>query len=308
MPWRKGHKLNLVPENQAEGRVREIYREIKQVLGVPQVGNIYRALGAYPAFFDLHWKTIRPVAESQQFFALGERLRADAYTRVHSYFAIPDLLSHITNMEFSEGAREELIGVTELYHYSEPLFLLLVAAQFQAFESPVGTNGQARSVAGRPTFSEPPLLIEEDTAPPRVRKVFEEIKRTMDLPVVPQPYRAFARWPDFLCAYWDAVKPMVQSPIYECCFYGLRESAFALTREFPEVVDLTLPQLAEAGIREEEIASVVRICDVFVTSMSGTVLNVELAKIGLEGGTRHAAEPQKRTPQPAGAGKKDQAA
>lgn len=306
MPWRKGHKLKLVPENQAQGRVSKIYREIKDNLGVPQVSDVYQALGAYPAFLDLHWTALRPITESQQFFALGERLRADAYTRIHSYFEIPDLCMHITDLAFSTGARAELTDVTELCQHGEPLMLLLIAAQFQAFESPVG-GSREREAARHPVFAERPLLIEEEAASPRVRKILDEMKRTMDLPVVPQTYRAFARWPDFLSVYWDTVRPIVQSPIYEGCHYGVRESAFGLTREFPEVVDLSLPQLADAGIDDEAIASVVRICDLFVSSMSGTVLNVALAKIGLEGGTRH-MEPQKRMPQPATAGKSDQAA
>lgn len=306
MPWRKGHKLKLVPENQAQGRVKEIYREIRDSLGVPQVSDVYKALGAYPAFLNLHWKALRPITESQQFFALGERLRADAYTRIHSYFEVPDLCVHITDLAFSTGARNELTEVTELCLYCEPLILLLIAAQFQAFESPVG-GSQERGAARHPVFAEPPLLIEEERASPRVRKIFDEMRRTMDLPVVPQTYQAFARWPDFLSVYWDTVRPIVQSPIYEGCHYGVRESGFALTREFPEVVDLSLPQLADAGIDDEAIASVVRICDLFVSSMSGTMLNVALAKIGLEGGTRH-MELQKRMPQPATAGKSDQAA
>lgn len=308
MPWRKGHKLKFVPESQALGRVREIYQEVKQALGVPHVDDVYQALGAYPAFLDVHWRALRPIAESKQFFALGERLRADAYTRIHSYFEIPDLCMHITDMEFSQGARDELTAVTEICHYCEPLLLLLIAAQFQAFESPVGSGEKSRAGAGQAAFSSSPLLINEESAAPRVRKIFDEMKRAMDLPFVPLTYRAFARWPDFLGVYWNTVRPIVQSPVYEGCHYGVRESAFALTREFPEVVDLTLPQLAEAGIDDEEIASVVRICDLFVSSLSSTVLNVALAKIALEGGTRHAVEPGKHMPQPATAGKSDQAA
>ncbi|HYH01234.1 MAG TPA: halocarboxylic acid dehydrogenase DehI family protein [Terriglobales bacterium] len=308
MPWRKGHKLKLVPENQAQGRVREIFEEVKRTLGIPYLDDFYQALGAYPAFLEMHWKAVRPIAQSQQFFALAARLRADAYTRMHSYFEIPDLCARITDMQFSPGAREELTGVVELSHYSDPLMLLLVAAQFQAFESPFGQDELPRVPASHPVFSERPCLIEEDTATPRVKKIYDEVKRAMDLPFTPLVFRATGRWPDFLTVYWETLRTILRSPVYEGCHYGVRESAFALTREFPSVIDLTLPQLTDAGIDDEQLASVVRICDLFVDALGSTVLNVSLAKIALEGGTRAGAEPHKRVPQPATAGKGDQAA
>jgi len=49
-------------------------------------------------------------------------------------------------------------------------------------------------------------------------------------------------------------------------------------------LELSVDQLLEAGMKEEDISSVARILDLFVRNLSGMVINVAIAKIALEGG------------------------
>lgn len=307
MPWKKGNRLKLVSEDQAQGRTAEIFEEIKQALGIPQVNVAYEAFANYPLFLDLHWHVLQRVVETQEFFALADRLRADAYTRVHSYFDIPDLCTRAAEMNFSIGARMELTDVVDLWHYCEPVFLLMIAAQFQIFESSVGRDGGSSRPASHPVFSSRPIVINEEIATQPTRAILEEFKRMLRLPFVPIAYQCFARWPDFLKEYWQGLKAIVQSPVYEGCHYGVRETAFALTREFPLPVELTVTQLSEAGMKDDDIASVVRITELLVNALSGMTLNVAYAKISLEGGSRHVPSKEKITTS-TGGGKTEQAA
>lgn len=286
MTWRKGNRLKLVPESQAQGQTASIYREMKDALGIPHIDGVYQAVAAYPQFLQLHWEGMRPIVSSQEFFNLAGRLRADSYTRMHGYFEIPDLCDQISNMQFSAGAREELTAVVDLYNYCSPLELLMIAAQFQAFDSAVGQYGTETRPAEHPHFSRSPVPVSEDDASSALRRCFDDIKRSLGLPFVPSFYQCTARWPDFLQLLWDSLRPIVRSPVYEGCHYGSRETAFALVREFPRTVELNIAQLAEAGISDEDIGSIVRIMELFVSSLSATVLNVAAAKIALEGGTR----------------------
>jgi hypothetical protein len=289
MPWRKGNKLKLVGEGEAPERTREIYDETKQALGVPHVNVIFQAFAAYPIFFDLHWRTFRPLLETQEFFDLAERLRGHAYTRVHTYFAVPDFCAQVDELRFSPGAKDELTRVVELFHYNNPPLLLIAAAQLQAFDNPVGEDREARRPARHPMFSERPILVEEDTAGPNIRKIYDDIKRTLGLPFVNTDYRAFARWPDFLLAYWEVLRKAVQSPLYNESMYVTRDTAWSLVREFPLPVELTVSQLNEAGMADEEISSLVRLTELFVNALSGLVLNLAMAKIGMEGGNVQAS-------------------
>src|SRR5438270_11090618 len=106
MPEKRG-KLLLIREQEADGRTREIFGEIKQALGIPFVPVIYQALAAYPEFLEQHWRAFSPLASGQQFFQLGDRLRGEAYTRMHNYFQINDLCELLTEMSFSEGAKHQ---------------------------------------------------------------------------------------------------------------------------------------------------------------------------------------------------------
>ena len=90
-PWKKGNRLRLVAEDAADEATLQIFSEIRQALGIPVLRVYFPALALYPQFLQLHWKTLRPVVETGEFFACADRLRADAYTRAHNYLRIPDL-------------------------------------------------------------------------------------------------------------------------------------------------------------------------------------------------------------------------
>ena len=292
MPWRKGNKLKVVREEEAQGRVAEIFREVKEALGVPHVNVIFQAYAAYPEFLERLWEAAHPLVQSREFFELADRIGAEAYTRMHNYFPIPDLCAEMTARGLSAAARQELTGTVELFHYNNPPLLLLAAAQLQAFEMRVGRAGQPTPPAEHPVFPEKPVLVEEQQAPPPTRRIYDDIRRTFGLPMVNTDYRAFARWPDFLEVYWTALKAISQSPVYQESQQGVRESAWNLAAELPVPLDLSAAKLIDDGLSDEQVSDVFRITELFVRALSGLVLNVAVAKIGLEGGTRRARPEQ----------------
>ncbi|HWR37286.1 MAG TPA: halocarboxylic acid dehydrogenase DehI family protein [Clostridia bacterium] len=299
MSWKKGNRLSMVRESEARGRVREIYDEFKHALGVPHVNVVIQVYAAFPTFLDLFWRTTKPVAETQGFFDFAERLRADAYTRIHNYFDVPDLCERTADMKFSTGAQQELAEVIELFQYNNPLLLLLAAAQMQSFDGPIGDANAVRKPARHPVFQNKPILIEEDQQPAPVRKICDEMKRAFGMPVVNTDYQALARWPDFLRTYWEVLKPTSESPLFQQCRYSIRESAFSLSRDLPGPIELTVAQLSEAGMDDDDLASLVRITELFVGGLSGLVLNIAIAKIGMEGGNLQQRGHGKRKPVPA---------
>lgn len=304
MAWKKGNRLRLVREREAQGRTKEVYEDIKATLGLPHISLFFQSYAAYSPMLELHWTRLRPIVSTQEFFLLASRLRADAYTRMHNYFDIPDLCAQLESLSISPGGQQEINLLIDLFHYANPLLLLMQAAQLQAFDGPVGQQVENTTPSEHSVFENAPMLIDEDAASVAVRKRYDEIKRAMDMPFVGTTFCALARWPDFLATYWSALKNVLQSPMYHECAHGVKDTAWALTRELPGSFELTIDQLGEAGMRDEDVASVVRITELFVKSLSGLVLNVALAKIGLEGGTKKLAP----TRQPSKAGTPQQAA
>src|SRR4051794_11477883 len=117
MVWKR-QKLRLVPESEAEGEVLEIYQEIKHALGLPYINPMFQALGAFPEFFRVFWNVLHPDLDTQEFFSLAQRIAAESYTRVHNYLNVPNLRRRLEELEFSQGAQEELRDVIDLYLYN----------------------------------------------------------------------------------------------------------------------------------------------------------------------------------------------
>src|SRR5579859_271142 len=292
MPLSRKRRLPVVREGDASGRTLEIYHEIKSSLGVPHVNVIFQAYGAHPRFLDLMWKVLKPAVETREFFSCADRLRAEAYTRAHNYFSVPDLRNRVREIHFSGGAEHELIDAVELFHYNNPPLLLIAALLLQAFEDGPAYPRSAHLGAPHPVFTQKLMKISEEAAPAPIRKVYDDMKRVLGVNFINTDYQAFARWPDFLNLYWSALKPLISSPLYGESSHALRESALGLASELPNAPQLSVERMQEAGLSNNEISGAIRITEDFLELLSGLVLNVAFAKIALEGGN------QMKSPQP----------
>jgi hypothetical protein len=125
-------------------------------------------------------------------------------------------------------------------------------------------------------------MVEEDSASPAVNAIFADIRHSTNADVVHTVYRAFARWPDFLDSYWNAVKPIAISEHFQQCESAVREEALRTTSELPGPV-----QFNASDLNETEASSLLQITDMFVHSLSAALLNVSLARIAIEGGCVH---------------------
>ncbi len=294
MSWKKGQAVQLLPFSDAKGRVLEIYRDVQHVFGVPHISSFFQYLGTNPRFLDKFWTAIRPVAESEAFFTCAHRLRADAYARIHTNFDIPDLNAEVVRQQFSLGAREELKDCINFFCHSVPMSLLLASYLSESFAGTAGNAEIARTPAAVPKAPRRIVMVDEDSVNPAVKAIFADIRATTGADVVHTVYRAFARWPDFVQAYWTTVKPIMVSDKFQRCESTVREEALQITRELPGPVRFSAADLAATGLHEAEAGSLIHITEMFVHSLAAALLNVSVARIGLEGGSVHAqASPEK---------------
>lgn len=297
MGWKKGQEVHLVPLSQATGRVLDVYKDMQQVLGVPHISSFFQFLGTCPRFLDRFWSSVRPIVQSEAFFSCSTRLRADAFSRVHGDFEIPDLKAEIVRQEFSLGAKEELKECINFFCYSIPISLLLAAFLSEAFKSPAGNPAVPRTPAPCAKPHRRIVLVDEDTAGPVVKSIFADIRCATGADVVHTVYRAFARWPDFLQSYWTSVKPIAVSELFQHCERGLREDALQMVSELPGPMEMNSSTLAELGMNEADSGSLIRITDMFVHSLSAALLNAGVARIAMEGGSlRHTAVAEGSSP------------
>jgi hypothetical protein len=283
MPGKK-IKVNLAPEKQAEGQTREIFQQIKHALGVPYVATFFRALASFPQFLELFWNAAKPVVSTQEFFSFSERLGAEAYTRVHNYLSAPQLQNGSTEAHFEIGNDNGtgLPQVIELYQHSSPMLLLICAALVQEFENPGREAQPGTPISSQQKFSEIALITEEDAAPAASRKIFEDIKRTLNIPFLSSCYLNLGQSPEFLKRSWESLKPVLRTPAYEQHRLAILESALSLAAELPEPLQLSVSQMEEAGVLFDDIHRIAQVAELFLDVLSRQVLNMAFAKICLE--------------------------
>ena len=48
--------IRMIPEEEATGKVKEIYQEIKDTLGIDFVPNMYKTMASKPAYLEAQWR------------------------------------------------------------------------------------------------------------------------------------------------------------------------------------------------------------------------------------------------------------
>jgi len=291
MRWKRGSRLKLVSEAEASPPIRAIFDEVRHNLGVPAVPILYQAYAAVPRFLEFHWEAFRPAVQTKDFFRMGERLAAEAYTRAQSYFAIPDLRALREPGVSSEAEADigPLVRTLGYYQYLDPLLILITVAQMQALDGIVGSvDGQVEQGSPK-SIAIPPELAEVEHITPAVQRIWEERRRTLDLAFVPDEHRAAAMWPALYQQCWNSLKDLVASPLYADCQYRIGESAWGLVRDLPVQIETDISRLLEAGLTDEEISFLAHANESLIAAFTGMLLDVTFMRIACEGGSRAAA-------------------
>ncbi len=53
--------IKMIPEDEATGRVKEIYEEIKTQLGIDFVPNLYKVMATKPGYLEANWNKVKTV-------------------------------------------------------------------------------------------------------------------------------------------------------------------------------------------------------------------------------------------------------
>ncbi len=57
--------IKMITEEEATGKVRELYQDIKESLGIDFVPNMYKVMAAKPAYLETQWHKIKTVMKGQ---------------------------------------------------------------------------------------------------------------------------------------------------------------------------------------------------------------------------------------------------
>src|SRR5512135_3430747 len=87
--WPKGApemaSVKLIPEEEATGKVKALYQEIKERLGTDFVPNLYRAMASNPEYLEANWRKDQAImSESKRLDPLTKEIIAVAVSAVNN--------------------------------------------------------------------------------------------------------------------------------------------------------------------------------------------------------------------------------
>jgi alkylhydroperoxidase family enzyme len=53
--------IRMIPEEEATGKTKDVYEEIKTGLGIDFVPNLYKVMASKPGYLDANWNRVKAV-------------------------------------------------------------------------------------------------------------------------------------------------------------------------------------------------------------------------------------------------------
>ena len=281
--------IPLVRESEAsDDRVKEAFRDVKELLRVSVVSVVFQAYAAVPRFLDYAWRRLRPNMLTPPFVERSKKIGLLAEQgigawRVHDHAA--DLLAR----NVSETEIRRMRELCALFFQTNPKLLVIANAVRLALAGEVvGGVGSAglpqeydKEKLARDFRGVAVQLVEEKEAPLRVRTAYEELKRASGLPFVPTDYRAMGAHPDWLELWWRDCKPLLVDERYRALCERIAEEATDAARHLPYLLDLSAESLERHGVDAQARLSIGGRNQTFCHFLPGLVVNIAVARRGL---------------------------
>ena len=74
--------LKMISEDEATGKVKELYVEIKATLGIDFVPNMYRAMASKPDYLESQWRRSQAIMRGNKLDPLTKEIIAVAVSAV----------------------------------------------------------------------------------------------------------------------------------------------------------------------------------------------------------------------------------
>lgn len=197
-------------ENQATGRIAEIYDEIRRFSGVPYVSSLQRYVATLPGVLEWAWDAVRPAIVSGVIPETGWRLARDvgiAPAQPVSTATVRAWGVDATGLVAMRNVAENFVRVSPVNLMTGACLRLILTGT-----TPAG-------VGFTETWSPPAMLppmpgnVDIGALPPDQRAVIMRLATEVDgQPFIPALYRQFAHWPAMLAWLADVLVPRLRAP------------------------------------------------------------------------------------------------
>lgn len=270
--------IKPIKKSEASGDIKSIFKEIQDTMGIPWVPANWQSYAMYPNILNLFWKRLKPVVSTKSFLHDAVAITVHAYQDTATWYK-PSYRPEITPRERQKIERE--LDAFE-FGNSQLLIQQEILSQALKYENrpKVIFKRLARPVS---TYRYPEIkMIEEGAAPHNVKKLYQDIKDTLRLPLVNSDYKALAKWMSFFKPAWEDSKKWHEKRRYLALKKKLTSMANESASRFP--VSIGEEEMQEAVGNVSELKNLKRMIKMFTRLLPGLIVNDALFHIGIAAG------------------------
>ena len=258
----------------------ELLAEMRRALRLPFTPQPIVRLAEAEGYLAYVWPQLAPSVETAGFLGSARYMADMALDAVEAVYE--PVLSRASLVEggMTAAALDALAGVIDLFHYTQPQLLLLLAALAEAWDRDA-VGGQGRLEAREASAREDAhvalrLELVAPGAPP-----LPAVAEALGVEAAPDLYRAVAAWPRYLEATWEELEHLVAYPEFRrrgrALYFYARSGARFLARP----LRANPAALREAGLDEAAIASARRTLDAALPAVATMMMHAEAMRAGL---------------------------
>lgn len=210
-------------ENQATGRIAEIYAEIRRFSGVPYVSSLQRYLATLPGVLEWAWDALRPAMASGVIPETGWRLARD----IRLTPAQPVTAATLRQWEIDAAGLAAIRNIAANFVRVSPVNLVMGACLrcVLSGDAPSGAGFTAQwtppePLPPMPGNVDPAMLADSDRA-----VLLRFATELNGAPFIPALYRQIAHWPRILAWLADELGPRFAAPETAAMRSGFQNAA-----------------------------------------------------------------------------------
>jgi len=289
-------RIQPVKKDQASPEIRARFEDIQDTMGVPWPPANWRAYAMYPDVMKLFWERLKPAVATDPFLRDALEITERAYRGASDWYR-PGY-----RPELSADDLRRIEWELDAFEFGNPQLLIQQAALSRALRGETaGQEGGAQPRRQPNAYRGPEIsMIDEQQAAEEVKRLYQDIKQTLGLPVVNSDYQALAKWPGFFGPAWSDAKQWRQRNEYRRLQQELGRMADEAAGRLRPAVRLDEREVRDALGEPAEFENLERMVPMFTQLLPGLILNDALFRIAAAGGRPVSAPRPEGAAAPAG--------
>jgi len=261
-------------EEEAAGELKEVYHDIKQVLKVPVVNFIFRALANYPEFLKMAWTEVR-----ESFLTINMEKTANSIR--YPQISLPIQPFHKGQFHLDPSMIHQIKKEIFIFQYVNPKLSIIASAWAESLGYRPIDGG--KKVWG---FISPGIeinlpkvqMVKWSEASPAVQKLYLSIMKKHHAFDIASDYRVYAKYPEFLESIWSQLKKYVGTEDYVKTQEQIKKSAIQLAhKQMPYPVTINRAQL-EKDFTPADIAGIMGLVSYFQNFLPDLIIETEFIR------------------------------